>query len=87
MLLQVSRIPRTLSGMAATMTDIPDMVRGVAAEKRYSQERLASVLGIARSSVANRFSGRVPFTGPELQRLAAEFDVPITRFFPSADAA
>lgn len=68
------------------MTDetkqIADMVRGVAAEKRATQERIAGILDLRRGAVSQRFSGKVPFTGPELLTLAIAMNVPITRFFP-----
>ena len=72
--------------MIARMTDaskaIADKVRGVAAEKRFTQARIADTLGIARSSVAERINGRVPFSAPELFVLAGAMSVSIVRFFP-----
>lgn len=76
-------IPCTLNGMTSTATGIPDKVRGVAAEKRYSQERIARTLGISRTSVVERFNGRVPFTAEELLTLATHLNVPIARFYPT----
>lgn len=72
--------------MMVNMTDelleIADRVRGVATEKRYSQQKVATVLGMARGSVSERFTGKVPFGAHELFRLSEEFKVPVTRFFP-----
>ena len=65
---------------------ISDKVRGVAAEKRFSQQRIATALSVSRTTVADRFAGRTPYTGPELLTLSREFGVPITRFFPEAGA-
>jgi transcriptional regulator with XRE-family HTH domain len=79
----VNGIPCTLNGMTSTPTGIPDKVRGVAAEKRYSQERIARTLGISRTSVVERFNGRVPFTAEELLTLSVHLDVPISRFYPT----
>lgn len=61
---------------------IANKVRGVAAEKRFNQKHVAEALTLSRTSVADRYSGRIPFTGPELMRLAVTFDVPIERLFP-----
>lgn len=76
-------IPCTLNGMTPTSTGIPDKVRGVAAEKRYSQQRIASVLGLSRTSIVERLNGRVPFTAEELLTLSVEMSVPVSRFYPS----
>lgn len=76
-------IPCIVIGMTSTPTGIPDKVRGVAAEKRYSQERIARTLGISRTSVVERFNGRVPFTAEELLTLSLHLNVPIARFYPT----
>lgn len=65
---------------------IADKVRGVAAEKRFTQQRIAETLGISRTSVVERVQGRVPFTAPELYELAVAMDAPIARFFPERAA-
>lgn len=70
--------------MPETTTEIANRVRGVAAEKRFTQQRIASVLNLARSSVSLRITGAVPFTGTELLMLAHAMNVPVTRFFPEA---
>lgn len=69
--------------MTSTQTTIPDKVRGVAAEKRYSQQRIAATLGLSRTSVVERFNGRVPFTADELLALSLHLNVPISRFYPT----
>jgi transcriptional regulator with XRE-family HTH domain len=71
--------------MTQTTSGIVDKVRGVAAEKRFTQQRIALTLGIARSSVAERFAGRVSFTADEVYKLAVAMDVPVARFFPEPD--
>lgn len=68
--------------MTKIVTEIANHVRGVAAEKRFTQQHIASELKIARSSVNQRFTGAVPFTAPELFILARAMNVPVTRFFP-----
>ncbi|MBD3753347.1 MAG: XRE family transcriptional regulator [Micrococcales bacterium] len=76
-----------LTVMTATASRIADKIRGVAAEKRFTQKRIAQTLGIAQSSVTERLAGRVPFTAPEVLTLAAAMGEPVERFFPSPAAA
>jgi DNA-binding XRE family transcriptional regulator len=59
-------------------------VRGVAAENRFTQQHIAKVLNISRTSVGERYSGRVPFTGPELWELSVALRVDIRRLYPEA---
>ena len=75
-------IPVILADVTETVSTIADKVRGVASEKRFTQERVARVLGIARNSVAERYAGRVPYTGAELHTLSEAMGVPVHRFFP-----
>jgi transcriptional regulator with XRE-family HTH domain len=69
------------------MTDsrigIPDKVRGVAAEKGYTQERTAQTIGISRTQLVERYAGRTSFKADEILALALAMRVPIARFFPS----
>jgi len=71
-----------LAPMTTTTERIADRVRGVAAEARYTQQRIADTLGLSRASVVERINGRVPFTAAEIQTLASAMDVPVLRFFP-----
>ena len=73
-----------ITGMTQTTSRIADKVRGVAAEKRFTQGTIAQTLGIARSSVAERIAGRVSFTADELLALSIAMDVPVSRFFPES---
>lgn len=73
--------------MTETTKLIADKARGVAAEKRFTQERIAATLGLSRTSVAERYSGRIPFTAPEIFALASALDVDIARFFPERVAS
>lgn len=75
-------IPFTLSGMTNTTERIAARVRGIAAEKRFTQERIANTLGISRSSVVERYAGRVPFSATEVLILAEAMNEPVSRFFP-----
>lgn len=69
--------------MTDAMARIADTVRGVASEKRLTQERVAGILGISRQAVNARFSGKVPFSAVELYTLAESVEVPISRMFPA----
>lgn len=73
--------------MSNASQEIANKVRGIAAEKRFTQERIAAILGLARSSVSQRYSGATPFTAPELYILATAFDIDISRFFPERVAS
>jgi hypothetical protein len=71
--------------MASTTERIADTVRGVAAEKRFTQQRIADTLDRSRTSVVERFNGRVAWTATELFELSVAMGVPVSRFFPSAE--
>ena len=58
-------------------------VRGVAAEKGYTQERTAQTIGISRTQLVERYAGRTSFRADELLTLAIEMRVPVERFFPT----
>ena len=79
---QVSRNPCILIGMTSTSTAIAARVRGVAAERRFTQQRIADTLGISRTSVVERFNDRIAWTAPEVFELAEAMSVPVSRFFP-----
>ncbi|WP_221585586.1 helix-turn-helix domain-containing protein [Microbacterium sp. G2-8] len=68
--------------MPTTTERIAGKVRGLAAEHRLTQQRLAGLLGLSRTSLVARINGRVPFSAPEIHALAAALDEPIDRFFP-----
>lgn len=81
----ISGIPFTLSDMRDSQIGIPDKVRGVAAEKGYTQERIALTIGISRTQLVARYAGRTPFKADEILALSIEMRVPVGRFFPSED--
>ncbi|MFJ4174043.1 helix-turn-helix domain-containing protein [Microbacterium sp. NPDC089696] len=62
---------------------IPAKVRGVAAEKGYTQERIALTIGISRTQLVERYAGRTSFKADEILALAIDMRVPVERFFPS----
>lgn len=70
--------------MTGTTQAIANRVRGVAAEHRFTQKRIADTLGLSRTSVSDRFNGRVPFTATELLTLAEAMNVNVVRFFPES---
>ena len=84
-MLHVAGIRYILTAMPTKTERIASKVRGVAAEKRFTQQRIAETLGISRTSVVERINGRVPFTGVELDDLAEAMSVDISRFFPSGN--
>jgi hypothetical protein len=84
--LQMLVIPRTLTAMTDTQTRIADRVRGVAAECRFTQTRIATTLQMSRTSVVERMNARVAWTAPELFVLSEAMGQPISRFFPEPQA-
>lgn len=76
-----------LTDMTNSVNGIADKVRGLAAEKRFTQQRIAVTLAISRTSVVERMNGRVPFTGAEILALAEAMNVPVSRFFPDRAVA
>lgn len=74
-----------LAGMTNHSVGIPEKVRGVAAEKGYTQERIAKALEISRTQLVERYAGRVSFKADEILTLSLEMRVPVARFFPNAD--
>lgn len=69
--------------MTNRKTGIPDKVRGVAAEKGWTQDRVAASIGISRTQLVQRYAGRTSFRADELLTLAHDMRVPIARFFPT----
>ena len=63
-------------------------VRGVKAERGFTNEDLARIIGVDdRKTVGVRLSGRVAFTAPEILRFAEATGEPVTRFFPEPSKA
>jgi len=67
--------------MEAPTVDVAGEVRAVLARKRMSQRQLAAALGVTQPIIWRRMRGEVPFTGEELQRIAAVLNVPTSSFF------
>ncbi len=72
-----------LADMTNQVIGIPDKVRGVAAEKGYTQERMAMAAGISRTALVDRYAGRTSFKADEILALALAMRVPVERFFPT----
>lgn len=60
---------------------VADLVRGVMAERRVSGVALAARLGVTQPYLSRRLTGEVEFRAGELERIAAELGVPVSRFF------
>ena len=73
--------------MSNAANEIADKVRGIAAEKRFTQDHIATTLDLARSSVNARMNGGTRFYADELWILAGEFGVDVSRFYPSPSPA
>lgn len=58
-------------------------VRGARVEAGLTQDDLASILDLERKAVGARESGRIPFSGAELLRLATVLHRPVSDFFPA----
>lgn len=65
---------------------IANRVRGIAAEHNLTQQDVADTLELSRTSVNERYMGRVPFTATELLALARKTSEPVVRFYPEAAA-
>lgn len=81
--LRMFGMTNTLTDMTNSRIGIPDKVRGVAAEKGYTQDRLAQTIRISRTQLVERLGGRIPFKADEILTLAFEMRVPVERFFPT----
>jgi len=60
-------------------------IRGLMGEHRCSQKALGIYLDLSQGSISNRLNGSVPWSIDEMDRVAAKFDVPITRLLPDPD--
>lgn len=81
----MTEIYASVSRMPDAMTIIADKVRGVASEKRATQEDVAEILGVSRQTISERYAGKVAFTGPQLLHLSRRWNVPVERFYPGPD--
>ena len=64
-----------------TNEDVASRVRGLAAERRSTQQQLAAALNISEMAISRRINGRTPFTPEELITLARHFRVNVAYFF------
>lgn len=87
MCLPVSLIHANMTRMEDETKAVADKVRGVAAEKRASQDAIARELSLSRQAVSARMTGKVAFTAPEVLTLSKALGVPVSRFFPDEAAA
>jgi len=61
-----------------------DRIRGLAAERRFTQDAIAEILGLTRPAVRRRYKGETEYSASELQKLAVAFDVPVGALFGEA---
>lgn len=73
--------------MPSEASEIGNRVRGIAAENRFTQERVAEALELSRGSVNARINGSVSFTAAEILRLARLLNAEPARFFPPLHSA
>ena len=70
-----------------TNADVAGRVRGIAAERRVSQSRLAEVLNVSTMGVSRRINGNTPLTAEELIKLAKALGTPVAAFFGEVPAS
>lgn len=63
---------------------LPNRIRGLAAERHLTQEALGAILGLSRAAIRRRLQGTTEFTAAELQKLATEFQLPVSSLFGEA---
>lgn len=61
-----------------------DRIRGLAAERRFTQDGIADILGLTRPAVRRRYKGETDYTASDLQKLAVAFDLPVGALFGEA---
>jgi transcriptional regulator with XRE-family HTH domain len=59
---------------------VAEEVRAMAGRRGYKQVQIAAVIGESQSTVSRLLHGRKPFDIDHLAALAAEWDVPISKF-------
>lgn len=57
-------------------------VRAEMARQRFSQRKVAEILGISQPQVSQRLRGEIAFNTRELEMLAIAFRVPAAQFVP-----
>lgn len=76
-----------MSFMQDETKKIADKVRGVAAEKRLTQQQVADLIGLDRKSVSARYNASIPFSATELWCMSLALGVDIRSFYPSPSSA
>lgn len=64
-----------------TNADVANKVRGIAAERRISQARMAEILTVSRMAIHRRINGSTPFSPEELIKLSQTLETPVGAFF------
>lgn len=60
-------------------------VKAALAAAGWSQADLAERAGMAKNTISRRVNGLLPFTFPELRRVAAALDIPLSALIASAE--
>lgn len=66
------------NALASPAAKIGARVRGLMAERKITQERVADHLGLKQPAIARRLSGEVPFDVNELSQVAGLLDVQVS---------
>lgn len=64
-----------------TNADVAGLVRAIAAQRRATQQQLATVLNLSEMAMSRRMNGLTPFSPGELIRISRHFGVAVAYFF------
>jgi transcriptional regulator with XRE-family HTH domain len=68
-------------------THVAAEIRAEMARRRMTQRELGEILDLPQSSISKRLQGQTPFNVAELEKVAAALNVPVSRFFRTAESA
>lgn len=66
---------------STSLQRIASNVRVEATRRNVTGQQIAEALGLTQPATSRRMCGHVAFSGPELDKLAALFGVPVSAFF------
>jgi len=79
--LNSDNIKRMREGAAIAMSEVVNVVERIRSSHGLTQEQVADVLGVSRTTYINVIKGNRDLTTGELEKLSAYFNVPIAEFF------